>query len=101
MERRFAVNVNAALSEVLVEYDAAGNVIANYVYGLGLVSREDANGGLSVYHFDNRGSTIALTDSAGTVTDQYTYGPYGNVNNKTGNTENAFTYVGLSCPHVR
>jgi RHS repeat-associated protein len=78
----------------LEEHDGDGRIIARYVYGLGLISREDANGALSIYHFDSRGSTVALTDVSGTVTDRYAYSPFGSIVARQGDTPNPFTYVG-------
>jgi hypothetical protein len=63
--RRFVVNPNALLSEFLVETDGQGNPKAYYVYGLGLISRETPAGDYSVYHYDLRGSTVALTNLNG------------------------------------
>ena len=38
------INPHAVLSQVLMETDAAGTPQARYVYGLGLIGREDAAG---------------------------------------------------------
>jgi RHS repeat-associated protein len=47
-----------------------------------------------IYHFDSRGSTLALTDPGGAVTDRYAYAPYGAIVGREGDTENPFTYNG-------
>ncbi len=91
---RYVLDLNSTLSKVLMETDAAGAASAYYVYGLGLISRISAAGTASYYHFDTRGSTIALTDAAGTVTDKYAYDPFGNLTNSQGATPNPFKYVG-------
>ena len=59
---RYAVDPEAALSQVLVETDASVTAAARYVYGLGLIARVDASGAALTYHFDPRGSTVAMTD---------------------------------------
>ncbi len=46
------------------------------------------------YHFDREGSTIALTDAAGVVTDTYAWGPFGQQLAHTGNSTQPFTYLG-------
>lgn len=46
------------------------------------------------YHFDRVGSTLALTDETGTVTDAYAYGPYGVMLEHTGSSTQPFTYIG-------
>jgi hypothetical protein len=48
----------------------------HYVYGLGLIGQEQAGEYLS-YHFDFRGSTVALTDETAQVTERFQYSPYG------------------------
>ncbi|WP_084159527.1 RHS repeat-associated core domain-containing protein [Paenibacillus ehimensis] len=57
-------------------------------------SIEEASGEYRTYHYDRRGSTIALTDAKGQVTDRYTYGPYGETLKHEGNTDNPFQYNG-------
>ena len=93
-ETRYIVDPNADLSRVLEERKGAGTTI-RYVYGLGLISREDENGGnYRVYHYDSRGSTVALTDESGTLTDAYSYAPFGQVTQIVGATQNPFRYNG-------
>ncbi len=46
------------------------------------------------YHRDQIGSTLALTDGAGTVTDSYAYGPYGKMLGHTGASDQPYTFVG-------
>ena len=40
------------------------------------------------------GSTIALTDASGAVTDRVVYSPYGTVTHRTGSTDTPYLYVG-------
>jgi RHS repeat-associated protein len=91
---RYVLDVNGTLAHVLAEADAAGTITAYYVYGRGLVSRITAGGSASHYHYDLRGSTVAMTDSGGNVTDKYAYDPFGTVVNTTGTLANPFKYVG-------
>lgn len=90
---RFVIDANRSLPEVLTETDGAGNVLRHYVYGYGLVSQIDAAGKAKYYHFDPTGSTLALSDAAGAVTDIYAYTPYGETT-ASGTTVNPFRYVG-------
>lgn len=92
--RRYIQDTNAPYSRLLEEHDGDGNIVARYVYGIGVISRSDSAGGLSVYHFDSRGSTIALTDTNGRITDSYAYDPYGKIAGRIGNTDNPFTFNG-------
>jgi RHS repeat-associated protein len=76
--RRYVHDPTAELSRLLEEHDEDGNLVSRYVYGLGLVSRAGSGGqAFRVYHFDSRGSTVALTDGSGEITDAYAYDPYG------------------------
>ncbi|RME86096.1 MAG: RHS repeat protein [Caldilineae bacterium] len=56
----------------------------------------DATQGHKVYfyHFDRIGSTLALTDEAGVVTDAYAYDPFGRLLAHQGDNLQPFTFVG-------
>ncbi|WP_322906643.1 RHS repeat-associated core domain-containing protein [Paenibacillus campi] len=88
------INPQAVLSQVWMETEGNGNPTAWYVYGLGLISRYDASGTMQTYHYDLRGSTIALTDAKGNVTDTYTYDTYGEERSHEGTTNQPFQYDG-------
>lgn len=90
----YVVNPNAILSQVLMEKDAAGQTKAWYVYGLGLIGREDSAGNYLSYHYDRRGSTIALIDVTEQVSDTYSYGIYGESLEHQGTTDQPFRYNG-------
>ncbi len=51
-------------------------------------------GEYATYHYDNRGSTVAIANGQGTVTDTFTYGPYGEQCGRTGKTRTPFLYNG-------
>jgi RHS repeat-associated protein len=72
---RFVVNSQPALSQVLVKTNADGSQTF-YVYGLGLIGEESA-AGYKAYHFDFRGSTVALSDDSGAVLERFSYSAYG------------------------
>ena len=50
--------------------------------------------GWRYYHFDEIGSTRLLTDLDGMVTDSYAYDAWGNLIDRTGDTEQPYQYVG-------
>ncbi|WP_223868746.1 RHS repeat domain-containing protein [Paenibacillus sp. UASWS1643] len=77
-----------------MELNGEGNVKARYIYGLGLIGREDADGTYLSYHYDLRGSTTLLTDERNQVTDRYTYGLYGELEQHEGLTQQPFAYNG-------
>ncbi|MEF2969293.1 RHS repeat-associated core domain-containing protein [Paenibacillus sp. M1] len=91
---QYVVDDLGELSRVLMELDEEGTPKAYYVYGLGLIGREDADGSYLSYHSDIRGSTTLLTDETGRVTDRYMYGIYGALEQHEGSTSQPFQYNG-------
>ena len=91
---RYVIDDAHELSRVLMEIDGEGNVKSRYIYGLGLIGREDADGTYLSYHYDLRGSTTLLTDEQNRVTDRYTYGLYGELEQHEGVTQQPFAYNG-------
>ncbi len=81
------------MSRVLVEH-LQGDKKNFYVYGLGLISRLDKSENASFYHYDFRGSTIAITDKEETVTHSYVYDVFGETLNSTEADYNPFRFVG-------
>ena len=59
---------------VIAETDTLGNVQDWYIYGLGLAYKLMPDGTTYTYHFDSRGSTIAMTDATGQIVNEYSYG---------------------------
>jgi RHS repeat-associated protein len=92
--KRYILDLNGRLSKVLAETDSSGTLTVYYVYGLGLISKVLPNGTTYNYHYDSRGSTIALTDYSQTITDAYAYDSFGIIANTSGSTPNPFKYVG-------
>ncbi|ANS75330.1 hypothetical protein AWM70_12530 [Paenibacillus yonginensis] len=90
----YVVDEQGELSRVLMEVGEGGSPKAYYVYGLGLIGREDADGNYVSYHSDIRGSTTLLTDEQGCVTDRYTYGLYGELEQHEGTSSQPFCYNG-------
>ncbi len=82
------------MTNVLVETDASNNPLNYYIYGLGLISRIDANNHTHYYHYDYRGSTIAMTDANANISHKYQYGNYGEVLQNEEADYNPFRYVG-------
>ncbi len=74
-QTQYVINSQPALSQVLVKTEVNGTQ-TYYVYGLGLIGQE-SNGEYLSYHFDFRGSTVALTDENKQVVERFQYSPYG------------------------
>jgi RHS repeat-associated protein len=81
------------LGNVVGTYSGSGASVANYTYGLELVSQVTA-GTKDYYDFDALGSTVGLTGPSGAVLSTYSYLPFGGLLNSTGTTANPFTFVG-------
>ena len=90
-ETTYVYNTNAKLSSMLMK--TTDGVVTKYVYGRGLIS-EETNGVFKTYHFDYRGSTVAITDINGNVTDRFEYDTYGKLTSRTGNSDVIFLYNG-------
>lgn len=88
----YIIDPNAYLSKLLIQKDAEGKE-TYFIYGMGLIGQEDEDG-YKTYHFDRRGSTTAITDENGVVTDRFDYGPYGELVNHAGDTDTPFLYNG-------
>jgi len=88
----YAVNPNASLSQVLMRTRNGMNTW--YVYGHGLLYEVEQNNTTRTYHYDCRGSTIAITDDNGNVTDRVEYSAYGLTTYRTGNTDTPFLFNG-------
>jgi RHS repeat-associated protein len=78
-----------------VQEKAGASVTANILPGLGIdeyFTRTDSTGTRTVLP-DALGSTLALTDSTGTLTTQYTYEPFGNTTPLGATSTNSFQYT--------
>jgi RHS repeat-associated protein len=75
--------------------DIIQDSLAQYVQGIGIdeVLSRTVGSNSEYYLKDHLMSTVSLADSAGNITVQYGYSPFGQVS-KTGTTSNYFTYTG-------
>ena len=87
----YVYDTNCKLSQLLVK--TTNGVTTKYVYGLGLIG-EEVNNTFKTYHFDFRGSTIAITDMSGNITDTFAYDTYGKQIARTGTSDVTFGYNG-------
>jgi RHS repeat-associated protein len=91
----FVVNPNAKLPQALMRIK---NGVTNYyVYGPGLlyqVTETATTTNTLTYHYDYRGSTIALTDGNGNVTDRIEYSAYGLTTYRAGMNDTPFLFNG-------
>ena len=87
----YTYNTNTKLSMLLMK--TTNGVVTKYVYGKGLIGEENGNV-FKTYHFDCRGSTIAITDACGNITDTFAYDTYGKLLSRTGTSNVIFGYNG-------
>ena len=87
---KYVINPNTEYSQVLVA-TKSGNSSGDkeytyYTYGRGLITEERSNStsnvgsssfGYLIHHYDQIGSTIALTDGLGRIVETYEYSTYG------------------------
>lgn len=88
---QYIVDSNRDFAQVLLETD--GTQSTYYTYGHDLVSQV-RNEAESYYLYDGLGSTRALADANGVVTDTYDYEAFGELLNQTGVTENEYLFTG-------
>jgi RHS repeat-associated protein len=92
---KFVVDPNATLPRVLMR--VRNGVTNYYVYGPGLlyeVTETAATTSTLTYHSDLRGSTVALTDANGNVTDRIEYSAYGAITYRAGTNDTPFLFNG-------
>ncbi|MCE9544564.1 MAG: RHS repeat-associated core domain-containing protein [Planctomycetia bacterium] len=84
-----------------MEKDGTGQTTARYTYNPKptgeLISQRRWNGSsweTRIHRYDGLGSTVALTDETGAVTDSYSYDACGNQIATTGTTTNPFRWLG-------
>ncbi|GAB4191253.1 MAG: hypothetical protein Tsb002_19780 [Wenzhouxiangellaceae bacterium] len=87
----YLIDRNRDYAQVIIEDTPSG--ITAYSYGDDLLSQNRA-GAVSYYHYDGLGSTRALSDNSGALTDSYDYEAFGALLNQSGATSNDYLYTG-------
>jgi RHS repeat-associated protein len=90
---RYLIDIVQPNPEVLLEYRPNGAAVVSYVYGNDLIE-QDRGGVQSYYQKDGLGSTRALTNANGAVTDRYAFDAFGRIISQTGNTLNSYLFAG-------
>jgi RHS repeat-associated protein len=91
----YLIDSNLPFAQVAEEKSTLGTVTdtTTYLYGIERIQMTRAGQG-TYYHGDGLGSTRALTDAAGNLTDSYDYDDYGALQSQTGTTKNDFLFAG-------
>jgi RHS repeat-associated protein len=71
----------------------SGTISAKYLRGMGLIGSIDSGNTMRYYIHNGHGDTVKLTNSSGTVTQNYTYDAFG-VSAGTAGDTNPFRYAG-------
>jgi RHS repeat-associated protein len=85
---------------IIAEYNNAGTLLRKYVHGPGvdqpicLIESSGTYAGTHYYHYDALGSCVAMTNSAGNVTQLYEYSVYGQVAASDADHPNRFMFTG-------
>ena len=91
----YVINPNAKLPQVLMR--SKNSVTNYYIYGSGLlyqITEKAAGTNTLTYHYDYRGSTIALSADNGLVTDRVEYSAYGLTTYRAGTNDTPFLFNG-------
>lgn len=91
VEKRFLIDDNRLLAQVIEQYTPTGNIEAAYVYGPGIQS-QSRMGQRTFYVQDGHSGVRLLADSAGMLTERYAYDAFGKLVNSIGSTPNDFLY---------
>ncbi|WP_416309800.1 RHS repeat domain-containing protein [Spirulina sp. 06S082] len=92
VKTNYVIDANRPYAQVLEEHKE-GRLDASYAYGLDLISQQ-RGGENYFYHVDGLGSTRALSNEGGNLTDTYTYDAYGTLINSSGTTVNSYLFAG-------
>jgi RHS repeat-associated protein len=83
--------------QIIAEYSNNGTLLKKYIFGPGtdepICMSDVVSGKMYYFHFDGIGSVIALSDSNGTLVEQYSYDSFGKPNT-TSTVGNRFMFTG-------
>jgi len=85
---------------IIAEYNSAGTLLRKYVHGpcvdepICMIEASGTYAGTHYYHYDALGSCVAMTNSAGNVTQLYEYSVYGQVAASDESHPNRFMFTG-------
>lgn len=88
---------NPINDNIIREMDGAGTVLVEYTTEPNLygdIMSQRCDGQVRYFHYDGTGSTIAVTDGNGNVTDTRAYTAFGERTESTGSAEYAVQFVG-------
>ena len=98
-QTKYLIDTSQPYAQVVEEYTPGGVIKVSYVHGLDLISQNRlATDGVarakSFYHVDGLGSTRALSNASGLVTNTYIYDAFGRTIGQVGSTGNVYLFAG-------
>jgi RHS repeat-associated protein len=92
---RYVLDINSSMEHVLIETNSSNAPQYYYIHGNGLIYRiRAADNAAQYYHYDYRGSTIAITNHAQNITHKYAYDEFGKVLDAEEADFNPYRFVG-------
>ena len=92
---RYVLDINSSMEHVLMEINATNAPQYYYIHGNGMIYRiSAAENAAQYYHYDYRGSTVAITDHVQNITHKYAYDEFGKVLDAEETDFNPFRFVG-------
>ena len=79
---------------LIAEADGSNTITRYYIHGIGLMAMVTPANTTFCYHFNQIGSTVALTDMNKAMVNQYAYTPFGTIANQIETISQPFTFVG-------
>ena len=93
-EKRYLLDLNKPLTDILADADATNAKEQYYLYGINLVARVNASGDIFYYHPDHLGSIMAVTDTANAITAAFAYDEFGAVAGEMGSEPGPWRFCG-------
>ncbi|MCB2180396.1 MAG: hypothetical protein KQH63_00035 [Desulfobulbaceae bacterium] len=81
-------------SRLFCTYGSDGTISRYFIHAGKLLYSLDGSGNMYVYHDDERGSVLSVSDNSETLIASYLYSPYGKVLSGTGSIDNPFQFIG-------
>lgn len=91
---RYILDHGRDMSHILCDTDAGGNIVAYYIHGPQITARIGADDSQRYFLTNQVSSVLALADETQTITDRYSYTPFGIAVGREGTTPNPFNYAG-------
>lgn len=93
IETKYLLDTSFPNTQVDEEYAPDCTAVVLYTWGISLIAQV-RNAAVSYFESDSLGSTRALTNASGVITDTYAYDAFGRQLTQSGDTVNSYLFVG-------